>query len=120
MTFQIKLPSHSGGELKYVIERYRYTTYTTNHTKSRTYHEFDLTHRNYLTYSETDHTRDITFGDMQQEWDKSVDVAMGSDTVTLTGLRKGTRYRVGFWKTGASNFNISYVILKTRGNCCQI
>ena len=69
MTFQIKLRSHSGGELKY--------------------------------------------------GGKSLYVAMGNDTVKLTGLRKGTRYRVEFWKTGASNSNIPHIILKTRGDWCQ-
>ena len=107
---QVRLPSNAGGELKYV-----------NDWRDR----FKLTHRDYLTYVEQDDKYQWTDANGQshtgivfhreEPWLKSLAIDEGIDTVELTGLQKFRVYRVGFYETGSSEFNITYKILHTRG-----
>ena len=123
---QVKLPSNVGGELKYVKEvgrheRVPYIKYTT---------PFTLTHRDHLIYEDVDREHKWTDGQgnnhtgvrfrIREPWLKSVEVDRGTDTGTLTGLQRSTTYRVGFWVTDGSNFNILYKVLRTRGISSQV
>ena len=114
--YQIRLPSNAGGELKYVQERkeHRFTTYPSSYEYPRVTSEFKLTHRDHLTYVDEDYATGYGYI-LEDSWTKSVDVNSGIDTARLIGLQRSTIYRVGFWETGTSEFNISHILLQTRG-----
>ena len=53
----------------------------------------------------------------RMKWMETVPVDEGTNTIMLTGLRRGTSYRVGFRKSGAPCEDIPYERLVTRGKC---
>ena len=116
--YQLRLPSNAGGELKYVQEREEHTitTYPYSYGKPRTTSGFKLTHRDHLTYEDVDYTNEVAYI-LEDSWTKSIDINSGIDTERIHGLQSSATYRVGFWEAGTSEFNISYIILHTRGKC---
>ena len=116
--YQLRLPSNAGGELKYVQERveHRFTTYPSSYEYPRVTSEFKLTHRDHLTYMDEDYATGYGYT-LEDSWAKSVDINSGIDTEIIRGLQSSATYRVGFWETGTSEFNIPYIILQTRGKC---
>ena len=122
---QVKLPSNAGGELKYIEEIGWWTISWERWTTP-----FTSTNRHHLTYEDVDKAlkwtdrkgNNCTGGTwlLTPTWSYSMEVGEGIDTVTLIGMRTSTKYRVGFWQTGTSNFDIPYKVLRTRGIRLQI
>ena len=111
MSYQVRLPSNAGGELKYVVEKIAKSELPGGNILDRYTTKFTATHRDHLIYEEHVEYDDFQRAIIQHEhpWLKSVDVDEGTDTVALTGLQRSTTYRVGFYEKGASISNIPYL-----------
>ena len=123
MSYQVRLPSNAGGELKYVVEKIAKSEFPEGNILDRYTTKFTATHRDHLIYEERveyDDRDGLWSIQHEHPWLKSVDVDEGTDTVTLTGLQRSTTYRVGFYEKGASISNIPYKLLKTRGKCKSV